>query len=183
MSGPVHKNQKNIKSTKNVDNIEDYDQIGQAKLYSPDYAIKINTKDQLKNSEKKDNYNQNNSSMVGIDDIKNKLGLVKERLMEKLAAASVPSDALENAKILIESTIKDVSSAAQGLTVEALHKIKSHLAHILPALSPSLTSKMVDDAANEMVGEKHNEEHKGKLHTSPASTFYSNSMLLPISKL
>ena len=57
--------------------------------------------------------------------------------------------------------------------------------------------QMVDDAAketmrtttrdevgkNEMVGEKHNQEHKGRLYTSPASTFYSNSMLLPISKL
>lgn len=142
MSGPIHKNQKNINSTKNVDNMEDYDQNGQAKLYSPDYAIKINTKDHLKNSEKKDHHHQNNSSMVGIYDIKNKMGLVKERLMEKLVAASVPSDALENAKILIESTIKDFTSAAQGLTVEALHKIKFHLAHILPSLSPSLTSKV-----------------------------------------
>lgn len=80
--------------------------------------------------------------MVGID-IRNKMGMIKERLMEKLAAASVPSDALENTRLFFESVIKDLTSAAHGLTKDALQKIKFHLAEILPSLSPSLTSKVI----------------------------------------
>uniref|UniRef100_A0A803MDP9 Uncharacterized protein n=1 Tax=Chenopodium quinoa TaxID=63459 RepID=A0A803MDP9_CHEQI len=76
------------------------------------------------------------------NDIKNRMSMVKDRLMEKLAAASVPSEALENARLYFESVIKDVTTAAQGLTKEALQRIKSHLADIMPSLSPSLTSKV-----------------------------------------
>lgn len=68
--------------------------------------------------------------------------LIKDRLLEKLAAASVPSDPLENAKHFIETVIRDVTSAAQGLTKEALHRIKFHLADVFPSLSPSHTAKV-----------------------------------------
>ncbi|XP_021763946.1 uncharacterized protein LOC110728611 [Chenopodium quinoa] len=136
--------------------------------------------------------------MVGrsvANDIKNRMSMVKERLMEKLAAASVPSEALENARLYFESVIKDVTTAAQGLTKEALQRIKSHLADIMPSLSPSLTSKMVDDAEEEATtvesraaegkefeGES-NEELKSKAYASPVSSFFSNYLIKPTSKL
>lgn len=135
------------------------------------------------------------AGMGVVIDIRNRTGMVKERLMEKLAAASVPSDALENARHFFESVIKDVTSAAQGLTKEALQKIKSHLADILPSLSPSLTSKMVDDAEKEAttretreddgedVDKEDNEVHKGKAYASPVSSLFSNYLVKPTSKL
>ncbi|XP_019103019.1 uncharacterized protein LOC104883909 isoform X2 [Beta vulgaris subsp. vulgaris] len=176
MNGPTCKNKRDIKSSKDVDEMtggigqgELYspdhaikintkklkEENGQGELYSPDHAIKINTKKFEQNNnnrtlglvQKQDNHNYQEEvkgdTMVGrgvANDIKNKMGMVKERLMEKLAAASVPSDALENTRQFFESVIKDVTSAAQGLTKEALYKIKSHLADILPSQSP-LTSK------------------------------------------
>ncbi|KAL2930747.1 Chitinase-3-like protein 1, partial [Bienertia sinuspersici] len=133
---------------------------GQGELYSPNHAIKINNDDNTNNNNTPNHlkekihhhhhHHQNQelskgNNMVGkgvANDIKNKMHMIKERLMEKLTAASVPSDALENARHYVESVIKDVTSAAQGITMEALLRIKSHLADILPSLSPSLTSKV-----------------------------------------
>ncbi|KAA3489411.1 hypothetical protein EPI10_033032 [Gossypium australe] len=90
-------------------------------------------------------------------DIKRNLGVIKERVLEKLAAAAVPADALENARHFLESVVRDVTVAAQGLTKDALHRIKTHLVDILPSLSPAITRKMVDDAEKEA-----NEEHESE---------------------
>ncbi|KAK9714465.1 hypothetical protein RND81_06G096300 [Saponaria officinalis] len=89
-------------------------------------------------------------------DIKNRMSRVKDGVLEKLTAASVPSDALENARSFFESLIRDVSLAAHGLTIDALHMIKFHLADILPSLSPSVTSEMVDEAEKEAASSKNN---------------------------
>ncbi|KNA18235.1 hypothetical protein SOVF_072800, partial [Spinacia oleracea] len=143
MSGSTsNKKKKDMKSSKTVDNTKE--EIGQGELYSPNHAINIKTN---KNNQQNNYYHREElegNNMIGrgvANDIKNKMSIVKERLMEKLAAASVPSDALENTRHLFESVIKDVTVAAQGLTKEAIQKIKSHLADIIPSLSPSLTSK------------------------------------------
>ncbi|XP_039017944.1 uncharacterized protein LOC120149115 [Hibiscus syriacus] len=66
-------------------------------------------------------------------DIKRNLGVVKERVLEKLAAAAVLADALE-------SVVRDVTVAAHGLTKDALLRIKTvfsiffllFLLHLLP---------------------------------------------------
>lgn len=75
-------------------------------------------------------------------DIRRNLGVIKERVLEKLAAAAVPADALENARHLLESVVRDVTVAAHGLTKDALHRIKTHLVDILPSLSPAVTRKV-----------------------------------------
>ncbi|KAH9305394.1 hypothetical protein KI387_009798 [Taxus chinensis] len=76
---------------------------------------------------------------------------MKERLMEKLAAVPIPADALDNARQSVESIIKDMTHAAQGLTKDAVHRIKSRLVEILPSLSPTQTEKIVDDAETEVL--------------------------------
>ena len=75
-------------------------------------------------------------------DIRRNLGVIKERVLEKLAAAAVPADALENARHFLESVVRDVTVAAHGLTKDALHRVKTHLVDILPSLSPSITRKV-----------------------------------------
>lgn len=75
-------------------------------------------------------------------DIKRSLSQVKDRIVDKLAAVPVPADALDNARQSLESIIKDVTHAAQGLTKDAVHKIKVRLAEILPFLSPNQTGKV-----------------------------------------
>lgn len=74
--------------------------------------------------------------------IRRNLGSIKEKVLGKLAAASVPADALENSRHFIESAIRDVTVAAHGLTRDALLRIKTHLAELLPPLSPNITRKV-----------------------------------------
>lgn len=107
--------------------------VGQGELYSPDHAIKISSeKPKLTNSEEEE------ERMLGLKS----LAAVKDKVLEKLAAAAVPSESLENAKQFLEGVIKDLAGAAQGMTKDALHRIKTHLAVILPSLSPAVTGKV-----------------------------------------
>ncbi|XP_024018568.1 uncharacterized protein LOC21393739 [Morus notabilis] len=118
-----------------VDEEADQVGVGQGKLYSPAHALRI------------DNININMG--VGGDMIRRNFGAIKERLLEKLSAAAVPADALDNARRMLESVLRDVTVAAHALSKDALHRIKTHLVDILPSLSPALTTKMVDDAEKE----------------------------------
>ncbi|XP_022714687.1 uncharacterized protein LOC111274355 [Durio zibethinus] len=127
-------------------------------------------------------------------DIRRNLGVIKERVLEKLAAAAVPADALENARHFLESVVRDVTVAAHGLTKDALHRIKTHLVDILPSLSPAITRKMVDDAEKEANEEQETEEHEGderrqddhqlswkSTFVSPASSLFA--LIKPLSRL
>ncbi|KAK8641694.1 hypothetical protein V6N13_011073 [Hibiscus sabdariffa] len=128
-------------------------------------------------------------------DIKRNLGVIKERVLEKLAAAAVPADALENARHVLESVVRDVTVAAHGLTKDALHRIKTRLVDILPSLSPAITRKMVDDAEKEANEEHESEgEHEGEetrqddhqlsgksTFASPASSLFA--LIKPSSRL
>ncbi|GMY38340.1 trigger factor [Fagus crenata] len=125
-------------------------------------------------------------------DIRRNFGAIKERLLEKLAIASVPADALDNARHFLESVVRDVTVAAQGLTKDALYRIKTHLVDILPSLSPAITRKMVDDAekeANRDGTEPTSEEddqppQSGKApHMSPASSLFASLVNKPLSRL
>lgn len=62
--------------------------------------------------------------------------------MEKMASAAVPADALDNARHFLETVVRDLTVAAQGLTKDALQRIKAHLVQILPSLSPAITTKV-----------------------------------------
>ncbi|KAG2256985.1 hypothetical protein Bca52824_076279 [Brassica carinata] len=107
------------------------------------------------------------------------LATVKDKVVEKLAAAAVPSESLENAKQFLEGVIKDFAGAAQGMTKDALHRIKTHLAVILPSVSPSVTGKIVDDAEKEAInGDEEEDERKPK-----ASSRDGSAGELPFSKL
>ncbi|ESQ35139.1 hypothetical protein EUTSA_v10008754mg [Eutrema salsugineum] len=172
--------------------------VGQGELYSPDHAIKIATnsektseKPKLNNSEESSDSEekQRKTMMLGLKD----LSEVKDKVLEKLAAAAVPSESLENTKQFLEGVIKDFAGAAQGMTKDALHRIKTHLADILPSVSPAVTEKMVDDAEKEAIkGEEEDErkskespgeEFAGKLpYVSPTSSFFG-SLTKPFSKL
>ncbi|KAM1248974.1 hypothetical protein ACFX2I_031697 [Malus domestica] len=83
---------------------------------------------------------------VAADHIRWNLGAIKDRLLEKLAAAAVPADALDSARHFLESVVKVVTGAAHGITKDALHRVRTHLVDILPSLSPETTNKMVDEA-------------------------------------
>lgn len=86
---------------------------------------------------------EGNTSDMGVaTDIRKNFGVIKERVLEKLAAASVPVDALDNARHFLEGVVRDVTVAAQGLTKDALHRIKTHLVDIMPSLSPAITRKV-----------------------------------------
>ncbi|GLU21918.1 hypothetical protein SLE2022_380290 [Rubroshorea leprosula] len=118
-------------------NTERHDhEVRHGELYSPDHAIKIRAAEV-------------GEGMMKVVDIKRNLGVIKERVLEKLAAAAVPADALENARHLLESVVRDVTVAAHGLTMDALQRIKNLLVDILPSLSPAIATKMVDDAEKE----------------------------------
>jgi hypothetical protein len=67
---------------------------------------------------------------------------IKERVLEKVASAAVPPDAFDNGRQFLETVVRDVTLAAQGLTKDALQRIKSRLVHILPSLSPPITIKV-----------------------------------------
>ncbi|XP_010498001.1 PREDICTED: uncharacterized protein LOC104775776 [Camelina sativa] len=208
-------NHRQISATKS-DGVEASDGVGQGKLYSPDHAIKIATKrdenvDQgnlyspdhaIKISEKPNPNNPVESSDSEEGDKQRKttmvLGLkslasVKDRVLEKLAAASVPSESLENTKQFLEGVIKDFAGAAQGMTKDALHRIKTNLTVILPSVSPDVTGKIVDDAEKEAIKGEEDDERKTKEssgdevadklpYVSPTSSFFG-SLTKPFSKL
>ncbi|XP_068641973.1 uncharacterized protein [Aristolochia californica] len=111
------------------------------------------------------------ASRVVAADIKRNLTLIKDKLMGKLSAAPVPAEALENVRHFVESVIRDVANAAQGLTKDALQRIKNHLTEILPSLSPQQTAKMMEDAEEEAMGASKGEEDdvSGSNQRSPRS--------------
>lgn len=85
-------------------------------------------------------------------DIRRSLLQMKERLMDKLAAVPIPAEAMDNARQSVETVIKDMTHAAQGMTKDAMQRIKGRLVEILPSLSPHHTGKMVHDAEREVLG-------------------------------
>ncbi|KAF3496936.1 hypothetical protein DY000_02054965 [Brassica cretica] len=153
------------------------DGVGQGKLYSPDHAIKVATKlDAIKIATSPERISENSEEEK--QRLKS-LATVKDKVVEKLAAAAVPSESLENAKQFLEGVIKDFAGAAQGMTKDALHRIKTHLAVILPSVSPSVTGKIVDDAEKEAInGDEEEDERKPK-----ASSRDGSAGELPFSKL
>lgn len=98
----------------------------QLDLYSPRHAVPLNTQPQ----------EDHGIIMVNI----------KDKILEKLAAASVPADAIDNARTFLESVVKDFGVAAHSLTQDALSRIRTHL---VTSLSPNFTAQMVDDAEKE----------------------------------
>ncbi|EOA39445.1 hypothetical protein CARUB_v10012617mg [Capsella rubella] len=171
-----------------------YENVEQGKLYSPDHAIKISEKPNPENTvESSDSEEgEKQSKTMVLLGMKN-LASVKDKVLEKLAAASVPSESLENTKQFLEGVIKDFAGAAQGMTKDALHRIKTHLTVILPSVSPDVTGKIVDDAEKEAIKGEEEDERKskdssgdevtGKLpYVSPASSFFG-SLAKPFSKL
>ncbi|ERN12621.1 hypothetical protein AMTR_s00025p00231150 [Amborella trichopoda] len=164
------------------------DDIDQGKLYFPDTAIRIQTQEE----KDKDQVNLWNKGIGGVAaDIRRNFTNMKERLMEKLAAppVPVPAEALENARLFVESLIKDVTAAAQGMTKDALQKLKNHLAEIIPSLSPQQTTKMVDEAERETMGgseeKRKQEDQRPPSFMFPASSTFSliKSPWTPRSKL
>ncbi|XP_041003758.1 uncharacterized protein LOC121249134 [Juglans microcarpa x Juglans regia] len=97
-----------------------------------------------------------------VGDIRRRFGGIKERVLEKMAAAAVPADALDNARHLLETTVRDVTVAAQGLTKDALHRVKTQLVDVLPSLSPAITTKMVDEADKEANRDENAESERGE---------------------
>lgn len=85
-------------------------------------------------------------------DIRRSLFHMKERLMDKLAAVPIPAKALDNARQSVETVIKDMTHTAQGMTKDAMQRIKGRLVEILPSLSPHHTGKIVHDAEREVLG-------------------------------
>lgn len=84
-------------------------------------------------------------------DIRRSLFHMKEILADKLAGVAIPADALDNARQSVETIIKDITHAAQGMTMDAMQRIKGRLVEILPSLSPQQTGKIVDDAEREVL--------------------------------
>ncbi|XP_044506639.1 uncharacterized protein LOC123226188 [Mangifera indica] len=84
--------------------------------------------------------------VMAADTLRRNLIAMKERLLDKLKAAAVPADALENARQFLESV---VSVAVHGLAKDALLRIKTHLVHPFSSLSPNITRKMVEEAEEE----------------------------------
>ncbi|XP_010537763.1 PREDICTED: uncharacterized protein LOC104812345 isoform X2 [Tarenaya hassleriana] len=168
--------------------------VGQGELYSPEYAIKISTENPNNSEEKSEGIESTKMKKGMVVGLKN-LSAVKDKVIEKLAAAAVPSETLENARQFLEGVVREVATTAHGLTKDALHRIKTHLVDILPSLSPVLTRKMVDDAEKEADGEAgSNKEEEGgggggsnsKEHrhpfVSPTSSFFG-SLAKPFSRL
>lgn len=76
---------------------------------------------------------------------------MKERLMDKLTAVPIPAEALDNARQSVETIIKDMTHAAQGVTKDAMQRIKGRFVEILPSLSHRHTGKIVEDAEREVL--------------------------------
>ena len=119
-------NKNNSSKGKDNNQVEghEFNGVGHGQLYSPAYALRPLS-----------STNSNNS--MGV------LAAVKERLLEKLAAAAVPAEALEKARRLLETVVRDATVAAHALSKDALQRIKTHLVDILPSLSPALTTKVL----------------------------------------
>lgn len=125
---------------------------GQGELYSPDYAINVNKETTKQGQDKKEEQEipEGTSGMglveaskgVAADITRRNFGAVKERLIENLAAAAVPADALDKTRQFLETFVRDVTLAAQGVTKDAILRIKTHLVDILPSLSPAITRKV-----------------------------------------
>ncbi|OMO83290.1 hypothetical protein CCACVL1_11453 [Corchorus capsularis] len=116
-------------------------------------------------------------------DIRRNLGVIKERVLEKLTAAAVPADALENARHFLESVVRDVTVATHGLTKNALLRIKTHLVDILPSLSPAVTRKMVDDAEKEANEEQESEAEEQRQDNSNDQLSAKSAFASPASSL
>ncbi|KAL5749441.1 hypothetical protein ACOSP7_024044 [Xanthoceras sorbifolium] len=138
--------------------------VGQGELYSPPYAI------QLIPTNKQQQLQQDTIAKMVI-----RLVTIKEKVLEKLASAPVPADALDTARHFLETVVRDFIVAAHGLTKDALLRINTHLVPLLPSLSPNITRKMVDDAeeeANIESDEKEGEEEKEEINNSKAKSPY-----------
>ncbi|XP_031254728.1 uncharacterized protein LOC116112749 [Pistacia vera] len=138
--------------------------VGQGELYSPHHAVEIN-----KSSTKlEDQQGEEQKMVMGVaaDNIRRNFATIKERVLDKLRAAAVPADALENARHFLESVVRDVGVAAHGLTKDALLRIKTHLVDLLPSLSPNITRKMVDDAEEEANGKGDSEGEERREDTN-----------------
>ncbi|KAL6335562.1 hypothetical protein AAG906_030692 [Vitis piasezkii] len=166
--------------------------VGQGKLYSPAHAIQVVKK---RSSHKGDDEQEEEES--NGRGIRRNVGVIKDRLLEKLSAAAVPTDALENARHFLETVVRDVRVAAHGLTMDALTRIKSHLSDFLPSLSPALAKKMVEDAEKEAAKQEEGDDeqqnkgqqqqggsgnNKSASFMSPASSLFA-SLVKPLSRL
>jgi len=108
---------------------------GHGKLYSHEHALHLQTND--KGSENRSEHTQLWNKGKGmleasrgvVADIRRSLSQVKDRIVDKLAVVPVPAESLDNARQSLESIIKDVSQATQGLTKEAVHRIKGRLSN------------------------------------------------------
>lgn len=142
---------------KNKNEDEEENSSGQGKLYSPDHALHLQSNGKVSENRAEHTQLWNKGKVVleasrGVAaDIRRSLSQMKDRIVDKLAAVPVPAEALDNARQSLESIIKDVTQAAQGLTKEAAHRIKIRLAEILPFLSPNQTGKIVDDVEREVM--------------------------------
>ncbi|KAH7550568.1 hypothetical protein JRO89_XS13G0220200 [Xanthoceras sorbifolium] len=105
--------------------------VGQGELYSPPYAI------QLIPTNKQQQLQQDTIAKMVI-----RLVTIKEKVLEKLASAPIPADALDTARHFLETVVRDFIVAAHGLTKDALLRINTHLVPLLPSLSPNITRKV-----------------------------------------
>ncbi|KAM6589928.1 hypothetical protein CsatA_012533 [Cannabis sativa] len=108
------------------------------------------------------------------------LANVKEKVLEKLAAAAVPAEALDKARRLLETTVRDATQAAHAISKDAIFRIKTHLVDIFPSFSPALTSKMVDEAEKEAVAA---ETETNKDENSITISSHPESYNIPTSRL
>ncbi|KAH9307686.1 hypothetical protein KI387_035597, partial [Taxus chinensis] len=127
-----------IKGKREEEEDDEEEGSAQGKLYSPGTALN-NRIDHSQLWNKGKGVLEASKGVAG--DIRRSLSQMKDRIVDKLAAVPVPADALDNARQSLESIIKDVTHAAQGLTKDAVHKIKVRLAEILPFVSPIQTGK------------------------------------------
>jgi len=77
-----------------------------------------------------------------VADIRRILFHMKEILMNKLVVVPILGEALDNARQLVETIIKYMNNAAQGMTKDVMQRIKGRLIEILPSLSPHHTGKV-----------------------------------------
>lgn len=140
-----------------IEDEEEENGSGQGKLYSPEHALHLQTNGKgLENRAEHTQLWNKGKGVLEVSkgvaaDIRRSLSQMKDRIVDKLAAVPVPAEALDNARQSLESIVKDVTQAAQGLTKEAVHRIKIRLAEILPFLSPNQTGKIVDDVEREVM--------------------------------
>ena len=118
---------------------------GTGKRYAQEFAIKVKnsiSKQETAEAEQKTSSQNEARLVVEEGDMRRNFTAIKERLLEKLTVAAVPTDALDNARQFLETVVRDVTLAAQVLTRDALHRIKTHLVDLLPSLSPVVTTRV-----------------------------------------